>query len=84
MNNQTYKVGAKVRCVQSARSVGCLVKGGEYIVQDVLSSGNVLLEGVSATYWQPTRFVLVQDVIRVNARKGNVFKRILNWLRGVK
>lgn len=84
MCTQIYKVGAKVRCVQSLSSVGYLVKGGEYIVQDVLSSGNVLLEGASDTYWHPTRFVLVQDVISVNARKGNVFKRILNWLRGVK
>lgn len=84
MGTGIYKVGAKVRCVQSLSSVGQLVKGGEYIVQDVLSSGNVLLVGVSDTYWQPTRFVLVQDVISVNARKGNVFKRILNWLRGVK
>ena len=84
MSNQIYKVGAKVRCVQSARSVGYLVKGGEYFVDDVLPSGNVRLLGVSDTYWQPTRFILVQDVISVNARKGNVFKRILNWLRGVK
>lgn len=83
MSNQ-YKVGAKVRCVQSARSVGWLVKGGEYVVQDVLTSGNILLEGVPDTYWQPTRFVLVRDTIRVNARKGNVFNRMLNWLRGVK
>lgn len=79
MSNQVYKVGAKVRCVQSARSVGWLVKGGEYFVEDVLASGNVLLEGVPDTYWQPIRFVLVRDVIRVNARKGLV-KRILNWL----
>lgn len=84
MSTGIYKVGAKLRCVQSARSVGWLVKGGEYFVDDVLPSGNVRLLGVSDTYWQPTRFVLVQDVIRVNARKGSVLNRILNWLRGVK
>lgn len=83
MSTQAYKVGAKVRCVQSARSVGWLVKGGEYIVKDVLPSGNIKLEGIPDTYWQPTRFVLVQDVIRVNARKGSVFNRILNWLGAV-
>lgn len=83
MNRPVFPVGAKVRCVQSARSVGHLIKGGEYIVEDVLASGNVRLVGVSDTYWQPSRFVAVQQVIRVNARKGLV-KRILNWLRGVK
>ena len=81
MERQVFPVGTKVRCVQSARSVGQLVKGGEYFVDDVLASGNVRLVGVSDTYWQPTRFVAVQQVIRVNARKGLV-KRIMNWLRG--
>ena len=83
MSTGTYKVGAKVRCVQSLSSVGQLVKGGEYIVRDVLSSGNVLLEGVSDTYWQPIRFVPVSEVIRINTRKS-LIKRILNWLRRIK
>lgn len=83
MSKPVFPTGTKVRCVESARSVGQLVKGGEYFVDDVLASGNVRLLGVSDTYWQPTRFVAVQQVIRVNARKGLV-KRILNWLRGVK
>lgn len=83
MSKPVFPIGTKIRCVESARSVGQLVKGGEYFVDDVLSSGNVRLLGVSDTYWQPTRFVLVRDVIRVNVRKGLV-KRILNWLRGVK
>lgn len=83
MERHVFPVGTKVRCVQSVSSVGQLIKGGEYFVEDVLPSGNVRLVGVSDTYWQPTRFVLVRDVIRVNARKGLV-KRILNWLRGVK
>lgn len=82
MNKPVFPVGTKVRCVQPARSVGHLIKGGEYIVEAVLESGNVRLLGVSDTYWQPTRFVAVQKVIRVNTREG-VVKRVLNWLRGV-
>lgn len=83
MERQVFPVGTKVRCVQSARSVGQLVKGSEYFVDDVLPSGNVRLLSVADTYWQPTRFVPVSGVIQINTRKS-LLKRILNWLRGVK
>ena len=83
MEHRVFPVGTKVRCVQALSSDGKLMQGREYIVQDVALSGNVRLQGVSDTYWQPIRFVPVSGVIRINTRKSLV-KRILNWLRGVK
>ena len=83
MVSHVFPVGTKVRCVQHEYSDGKLMQGREYIVQDVAVSGNVRLQGVSDTYWQPIRFVPVSGVIRINTRKS-LLERILNWLRGVK